>query len=59
MRARLTIQEGLVLKGSVFRTSETPKRQVGAPVVVPIAVDAEAIGTEIADAHAEAVRVEI
>lgn len=32
--------------------------QVGVPVVVPIVVDVEAIGIEIADVHAVAVRVE-
>ena len=32
--------------------------QVGVPVVVPIVVDVEAVGVEIADVHAVAVRVE-
>ena len=45
----------------VWIETRLPRRrnaQVGVPVVVPIVVDVEAIGIEIADVHAVAVRVE-
>ena len=50
MRARLSGEK---------RLPGDRQTQVGVPVVVPVVVDVEAIGIEIADVHAVAVRVEI